>query len=743
MLLGQRYKQEHLDVPSINILLSKKKIDFHRLSFAIGAHDFSEITEPGKDFVDKSLFIKEIIETGDKVTIITRPRRWGKTTNMDMLSKFFAIEVNETDDSIVKSRYRELFQRLRIGQKYSKLVEEHQGQYPVIFFSFKNLKSNNLEIIKSKLIGDIKILYKQYKYLYSSDKIDDDQKNELRKYENGNIGESQIESSLGYLSSLLKTHHGKKVYTFIDEYDVPLHATYDSKDYEKTLKLIRAILGEALKDNDNLLKGVVTGVTNIAKAGLFSHANNPREYSILKSRYAEHFGFTEEEVSELLEKANITDTRILSTVKEFYNGYQIGGYTMYNPWSIVSFLTDLELAPYWVNTEGSIAGANKLSAVLLMTTQMQSTVRELIRKYQAKNKETVEIVINPEVVLHKLNESPQAIWTVLAYGGYLDLINRSINNDLTETCSARIPNREVLGIYIQSILLWFKDLLGINLNDLLGRSTVLNIEDIKEFETLVKKVLLLRKDILGDVNESLFHSLIDGIFLFGGTTHQLSREIIAGPGRIGSIFHPIDGKSIKTIIHEYKLLGKTKSALIDSKIQEALWQVYEHYYFEDVVSKYREFEYSHYQQLEIRGIVAFIDENTNDLGMRSSAILHNMSDVSELILPLFKSLNEKDLRKLKTYFRLDEFIKEFQRVGSVQTILEQLESSDDHIIYEIGKTVGNSALAKRLWSEHGDTLRTMSQQELKKLKGVGPKRAKKIEELGFSYKTSTTDSKSK
>ena len=291
---------EYFNVDAINDLLERKRSDFNQLSFEVGTDAFSEITANGRDYVDKSLFIKEIIETRDKVAIITRPRRWGKTTNMTMLYNFFSIEVNEIDNSIVTSRYRELFQHLRIGQEYPDLLEEHQGTHPVIFFTFKNLVSKKYRKIKSMLKKDIKILYKKYDYLYNSNKLDDDQKKQFRKYENGHFGSIGLESSLHFLSSLLKAHHGKEVYIFIDEYDAPLNATYDTEEYEKTLLLMRSMLGKALKGNDNLKKSVVTGVTKIAKAGLFSDVNNPEEYSILDNEYAEYFGFTEAEVQSLL-----------------------------------------------------------------------------------------------------------------------------------------------------------------------------------------------------------------------------------------------------------------------------------------------------------------------------------------------------------------------------------------------------------------------------------------------------------
>ena len=331
--------------------------DIRRLSFATGEVNFAKLTARGRDFVDKSLFIKEIIESTDEVTLITRPRRWGKTTNMDMLSKFFAIEVNKNDDSIMTSPYRELFQRLRIGQEYPELVEEHQGQHPVIFFSFKTIQLDTYNETKTKLIEKIELLFNQYKYLCNSDILDENQKNNFRKYINGNIEKQDIETSLQFLSSLLKAHHGKEVYLFIDASDTPLRDTWDLTGYKKIVKLIRSMLGQALNGNTNVRKAVVTCVTN---TGLLSNANNVVEYSMLQSGYAEYFGFTEDEMKNLLQKANINDIRIMSAVKEYYNGYQIGDCKLYNPFSIVRFLSELELSPYWFNAAN--IGDRKLSS---------------------------------------------------------------------------------------------------------------------------------------------------------------------------------------------------------------------------------------------------------------------------------------------------------------------------------------------------------------------------------------------
>ena len=207
--LDQHKIEISFDVKAINSLLRERKSDVHRLSFVIGSDDFAKMTEEGRDFVDKSLFIKEIIETGDEVTLILRPRRWGKTINIDMLSKFFSITVDETGSLTSAYPYRKLFQRLRVGQEYPNLVAEHQGQYPVILFTFSNMQLETYQEIKSKLISAFRNLYDKYSYLYDSMKLSTHKKEKFNKILNGNITELEIGESLCFLTSLLQIHHDK------------------------------------------------------------------------------------------------------------------------------------------------------------------------------------------------------------------------------------------------------------------------------------------------------------------------------------------------------------------------------------------------------------------------------------------------------------------------------------------------------------------------------------------------------
>ena len=732
LLLAQIDDVECFDESAVNLILAKG-YEFETLSFAIGSEDFSVMTAPGRDFVDKSLFVKEVIETTVLVSIITRPRRWGKSINFDMLSKFFALKVDFSGNAVSTNPYRVLFQQLRIGQEYSRLVAEHQGQYPVIFLTLKDVKLESYRAVRARILTKFKELYDEHLYLYDDTKLTENQKEKFKLFLRGcNVGDEDIGDGLSYLSFLLEKRYNKKAYIFIDEYDAPLIGTYHTDDYDDTIKLMRRVLGGALKGNASLEKAVVIGITKIAKAGLFSDLNNVVEYSILDDdKYGEYFGFTEDEVQSLLQRAKMTDPRISNGIKAFYNGYTVGTYTLYNPWSIANFFHSKIIRSYWVNTEGSIAGDQKLSSGLLMTTDMQNTVRKLIKNCSNNNKERIEVIISPEIILHQLKTHAQAIWTLFAYGGYLALSNvRKIEGGQL-LCEARIPNREIAEIYER---LWISEVLKIDIPN--PEKFYVNIEDLEEFQTVVGTLLLERSNIIGKANESLFHSLIEGLYMIEGTcTHEISSEDKAGSGRSDTMFDPIKGKSCKIIIQEYKLLAGTDRTLIDGKIQDALWQVYEHYYFKEAITKYREFKFSYYKQIEIRGIVAFVNNKT--LGLRSASILHDFSEIRDHILPLFESMSKNELVKLKTHYRVEEFINEFRKVGSLQGILENLICSniglDDPVIFELGKAISNSALAKRLWSEYGKKLWSMSREELIKLIGVENQRASNIEQLGLLY----------
>lgn len=736
-----------LDSNMLNKILKEKMDEFKLLIFATGTDNFAKIIQEKREFVDKSLLIKEIIESGDEVALITRPRRWGKTTNLEMLRSFLAIEADRDGKQLTINHNKKLFRHLMINNELD-IIDQHQGKYPVIFISFKNIKANNYNEIVELLRNEIIELYEQHEYLKNSDKLNEYQGAIFNKYLSGDIDEVGLKMSLKNLSKFLYKHFSTKVYLLIDEYDTPLNYAYSISDYHNVLDLIRSMLGIVLKGNNYLKQSVVTGITKIAKAGLFSDINNVRDYSILHPKYAQYFGFTKEEVEELLIKANIKEHAIKVAIKEWYNGYQIGNYIIYNPWSIAIFFRDMQIGSYWVNTESMVLGDRRLSSDLLVTDEMQEQVKMLISNCKEGNKQTIEININPEIIFTNLKEDPTAVWTLLVYSGYLSLSDPIQVYGSVRTYRARIPNKEVLDIYEDSIVLWIKGKLSLNNSESKFIDNLLNDFNLEDFDKVLKtitQVINKYNDRIAQENESIFHSLIEVICLLGGKNHILSAEKKSGTGRIDSIFYPLIDKSEKIIIHEYKILKKTnKEEEINAKIQEALWQVYERSYLEEVMTKYQNFKYVHYQNVEVRAMVILVDENNRNFAIKIGSILHSIADSCK-ILEFFRITPEIQLTKLKNKFLIQEVIEVIQDTANLNEIAEKIqlkksvnfditnEVSDD-IVFQLGKVMRNNKIAKKLVEDYGPSLFHKSEQELCRISGIAKKRARDIIEIAEQYK---------
>ncbi|MBS0185223.1 MAG: AAA family ATPase, partial [Proteobacteria bacterium] len=332
----------------------------------IGTDDFKKMVTSNTLFVDKTSFIPALLGSGYHVTLITRPRRWGKTLNMTMLQYFFNIPVQEDGriDEEERSKRYQIFSQLNIGTQ-KEIIEGYLGQYPTLFISFKDIKGLTYEDLEIELRNLIYKLYASHRYLLESDRLDDIQKEYFRKFITKQFDLSELKDSLYALSEMLFVHFGKKVVILIDEYDTPMNDWYakqlaregkpsaeEDLYLQNILLLFGSLLSKALKGNDYLEKGVVTGILRVAKANLFSGLNNLVEDSILDETYAEHFGFTEKEVNILLHKSNIDkNPETVRDLKSWYNGYNIGEITIYNPWSIMNCLNNKgAFKAYWVGT---------------------------------------------------------------------------------------------------------------------------------------------------------------------------------------------------------------------------------------------------------------------------------------------------------------------------------------------------------------------------------------------------------
>ena len=380
----------------------------------IGVENFKEIINNNYYYVDKTKFIEEILNDGSKIKLFTRPRRFGKTLNMSTIKHFFDIKNNEEN--------RKLFNNLDIEK--SVYIKE-QGQYPVIFVSMKGIKDITWEEAKSSLKILISKLYSEFKYLL--DDLDEFDLPRFKKYLLADIDFANLKNALEFLTRVLYEKHKKEVILLIDEYDSPLISAYEHNYYDEAINFFKVFYGEALKTNDYLKMGIITGIIRVIKAGIFSDLNNLRVYSILDKQYSDFFGFTEKEVEKMLIDFNIEYN--LPEVKSWYDGYKFGDTEVYNPWSILNFVQNRELEGYWIGTSGNF---------LIKEVLKDSNSEINISLEKLFNGEKIEEVITGNSDLSSLL-SYHEIWELLLFSGYLT-VDKKIDEDVY---SLRLPNKEI------------------------------------------------------------------------------------------------------------------------------------------------------------------------------------------------------------------------------------------------------------------------------------------------------------
>lgn len=451
----------------------------------IGSDNFRDLVsddnrlsvDPNRLFVDKTLLIKEFLDNSAKVLLITRPRRWGKTLALSMLQHFLSKDVEGLPTE-------KLFENLKIAKYLSDPnYKKYQGSHPVIFVSFKDLKGDNFQFIEAKIQDIISMLYKQYGYIlqaltcmdpifnYEAESL---YKADLAQFErimNKQQKLSETESSLKFLSKLLSLYHKKRVFILIDEYDNAINNCFNQPEIlEKLTDFFSNLFGACLKSNDdNLEKGLVTGILRVAKANIFSGLNNLIEETILDYKFSEHYGFTETEVNELLDQVQISNRQ---EIKTWYNGYIVGKNTVYNPLSIMRCIdNDGLLQPYWVDS----ANPKIIEDLLINKSSYENKqkVRDLIKYEQA----SLDSELEKNVSFEDLESQPQILWSLLVHTGYATLITVDDKNHV------RLPNREVSLLIKKYVDNWFMaaPFLSKTANSLL-------IGDFVQFEEALKTI---------------------------------------------------------------------------------------------------------------------------------------------------------------------------------------------------------------------------------------------------------------
>ena len=516
----------------------------------VGIENFKELREEGYYYVDKTFLIYEILINKAKVTLFTRPRRFGKTLNMSMLKYFFNIENKEEN--------RKLFENLKISD--STYMSE-QGKYPVIFISLKDLKENNWE----ECLESIKdIMYKVFNdYEFLREKLNVVEKRQFDKIWEMTGNEKNFKTSLLDLSKYLNKYYSKKVIILIDEYDAPIINAFNNGYYNEAINFFQVFYSSALKTNDSLKYGILTGITRIIKEGIFSGLNNLKVDTILDKRYAEYFGILENEVIEMLDYFEIEYK--MEEVRTWYNGYIFGDSKVYNPWSIVNFVDNQEIKAYWANISGNTLLEN-------MMDHAGESVYADLKKFTEG--ESIEKYISDGTTIKSLLSSNDEIWQLFLYSGYLTKSDEQTERtESKNTYNLKIPNREIRS--------YFGDLF---LNRFFGTEVKTNIlikalenGDIKKFEKTLGEIMInmLSHFDLDSEMEKIYQVFMIGLVGFLMGRYEIISNNESGYGRYDLAMIPIKSNE-NAYLMEFKI-SKTEKGM-STKAQEALKQIDEKKY---------------------------------------------------------------------------------------------------------------------------------------------------------------------
>lgn len=549
------FKRSLLDLTLGNQAMSQRHYTQRAvpMNLPVGYDNFGKVIENKLDFVDKSLFIKEIIDdVSTEVAVIIRPRRFGKTLNLSMLHHFLAAEIDGKPT-------KPLFEGLKIlsaGEEY----QRHQGRYPVISVTLKDVKDQDYSAAYRNFCKLMSHVYLQHQSVLSSSKLNTRQKKvyELILEEKASVADMQ--ASLFNLTHVLYLHYGIKPWLLIDEYDTPIQVGYVRGYYAEIIGLMRSLLGQSLKGNPYLQRSIITGILRVSKESIFSGVNNLEVYTLLRREYGQHFGFTEEEVSTLLKKFDLE--KEAESIRDWYNGYQIGGTTVYNPWSIANCLKRRgELAPYWVNTSD-----NQLIRDLLV----QSSSRFKSQFEQLLQGTPVDRIVDEHMVFEDLRKNESGVWSLMLMTGYLKVISQRRTDDGLY-CELAIPNQEVRNLYQQIIKQWLSNGYGIEwYNTFLNHLLSGDIHAFSQELVQVMESTLSSHDMSRDP-EAFYHGLMIGLTasLYHSKNYEIQSNRESGYGRYDYMIFSRD-HSKPTLLLEFKRIEAIKDEKqLATKLEEA------------------------------------------------------------------------------------------------------------------------------------------------------------------------------
>ena len=523
----------------------------------IGLSDFKELRERGYYFVDKTELIAEIINENNKVLLIPRPRRFGKTLNLSMLKYFFDINENAKD----------LFK----GLKIENLPEfTHQGKYPVIFLTFKDLKEPDFDKFLWAISDIISDAYKTHKQALMKLNLDKVETQEIETILAKQANYGLLVSSLKKLSKYLSKAYQVNPIILLDEYDTPIHAGWLKGYYTEVIDFMRGFLSGAFKDNIYFEKGVITGCLRVAKESIFTGMNNLTVASILRNKFSDKFGFTPEEVKALLKNYSLNDR--YDEVMLWYNGYKFGNKILLNPWSVINYVDEKEASPYWANTSSN-------DLVRMLIEEGPSGFKQDITLLL--NGEEIESVIDENIVFPDLKNSTKYIYSLLYFSGYLKCQDKKMIEEDT-VCTLCLPNKEVRYIYRNIISNWVEK--GFQNDKLKQMYKALIDGNLEEFELILNDFVITTLsyfDTKGEEPEAVYLGFIAGMLVGLGSEYSVKTNRESGYGRYDVLVKPGD-KTRQAIIMELKSVNKTRHKDFDKSIQEALQQIEDRAYAKEL-----------------------------------------------------------------------------------------------------------------------------------------------------------------
>ena len=560
----------------------------------IGNESFQEIRENDCFYIDKTSFIKEWWENMDKSTLITRPRRFGKTLNLNMLECFFSNKYKDRGD---------LFEGLDIWKEGQ--YRELQGTYPVIFLSFAKIKQNNYTDTIAGIKRIICDVIQKYYFLKDWQGLTDEEKNNLKSITYG-MDDVTAQEAIASISNYLSRYYGKKVIILLDEYDTPMQEAYVNGYWEELVAFTRSFFNATFKTNPYLERAIMTGITRVSKESIFSDLNNLEVITTLSTKYETAFGFTEEEVFNALDEQGLSDKK--DVVKMWYDGFKFGEKNdIYNPWSIINYLDKKKIATYWADSSSN----GLINSLVQKGSPYIKTMMETLI-----NGKAINVRIDEQIVFSELDYSEDAVWSLMLASGYLKVISSEELNLIRESeneYELALTNREILFMFRKMILRWFTPAKH-ETNEFIKALINGDVESMNEYMNDVALQTFSsfdsgKKESAKKAPENFYHGFVLGLMVDQIENYLIISNRESGYGRYDIMLEPIDKSNEKLpgIVIEFKVINPKKETTLEDTVEAALEQIEEKKYDAELIKRGVKKENIHHYGFAFKGKEVLIE----------------------------------------------------------------------------------------------------------------------------------------